>query len=97
MTALCVLSFLLLLVNFADVCYTLWAIKYRGAREGIPWWEWLSHNPVAFITVSTLFHAAILFALYGLYCPAWALGIGLFGRVMVMVRNVNIVRDRRQG
>lgn len=90
------LSVLILLVNFADVGYTLWAIRRYGLREWSAMWRWLSDEPVGFILASTGFHVIALTLLVRWHCPAWVLGTGLFVRVMVMVRNVNIVRDRRK-
>lgn len=102
------LSVLILLVNFADVGYTLWAIRrygadkrngpegQRGLDEWNALWRWASHEPIGFILASTGFHVIALTLLIRWHCPAWALGTGLFVRVMVMVRNVNIVKDRRK-
>ena len=93
-----ILSALIFAISLLDVGYSAWAIKrYPGLREANRLFSWQAKNPARFIALSTIFHVAILAGLYMLRCPAWSLGFGIAGRVLVMVRNVNIVRDRRQG
>lgn len=65
-------------------------------REWNGLWKWCAKDPAVFFIVSMLCHGVILLVLAHWRCPAWALGIGLFARVVVCVRNVNVVKGRRQ-
>ena len=87
-----ILAIAILAISILDVGYSSWAIKRHGLTEGNPMWAWIAESPLWFMTVSIVVHVAILAGLYVLRCPAWALGFGLAGRVLVMVRNVNEVR-----
>jgi len=86
------LSALIVAISIIDVGYSSWAIKRYGLTEGNPMWAWIAASPLWFMTVTIVVHVAILAGLYMLRCPAWSLGFGLAGRVLVMVRNVNEVR-----
>lgn len=90
-----ILAIAILSVSILDVGYSSWAIERYGLTEGNPTWAWIAESPLWFMTVSIVVHSAILTGLYALRCPAWALWFGLAGRVIVMVRNVNVVRRAR--
>lgn len=89
-----ILAIAILAVSILDVGYSAWAIKRYGLTEGNPMWAWIAASPLWFMVVSIVVHTVILAGLYAIRCPAWALGIGLFVRVMVCVRNVNVVKGR---
>lgn len=87
----------ILIVHAADVIYTIWAMVEYDLYEANPLFKAISRDPHTFWTVSFMLMVGILVGLYYLHCPAWALGFGLAARVLVMIRNVNIVRAARRG
>jgi len=87
-----VLAAAILVVHAADIIYSAWALSAYNVKESNPIWKWAVYEPSLFWSASTLMMLGVLIGLRYLHCPAWALGFGLAARVMVMVRNVNIVR-----
>lgn len=95
MTAFLVLAAAILVVHGADLVYSAYAIYDYGLKEGNPLLRGIVRYPLPLGLVYFSVLGLVLSILKTLGCPAWALGFGLAARVLVMVRNVNIVRREK--
>lgn len=88
-----VLAVAIIGVHSADTIYSAWAIGEKGYQEANPLMKWAFDNIDASYMISTPMMVLALAVLRNLHCPAWALAFGLAARILVMIRNVNIVRQ----
>ncbi len=96
MTAYLILAAAILVVHLADVLYTVWAMKKYGLSESNRIWKAMSKYPRDFVLDSTGLMALALVGLYLLRSPAWPLGFGLAARIVVLIRNFNIVAQKKR-
>ncbi len=96
-----ILSAAILAVHATDVIYSAQAIVKHDVREFNPLVGWMSNASGEYmygkwLVFTTAGLGLTLWGLSALRCPAWALWFGLAARVLVMVRNVNIVNQAQR-